>query len=482
MQAGLGFDRKLYVGSPIINLPTKLHQLWHSLPTGSKAYLAGGCVRDALLGHPVHDYDVEIYGIPMESLLNHLNRHGRTDTVGKSFGVIKWSPCPGEIYDIALPRQEIKTKGGHRGFSVHADPHLSPETACARRDYTINAMLYCPLEHQLIDLYGGQKDLEKRLLRHTSVAFVEDPLRVMRGMQMAGRFGLSPHPETVSLCRSMHSSFTSLPKERLWEEWKKWATQSTHPSMGLSFLNETGWLSHHSSLNQMIGIPQDPQWHPEGDVWEHTLLVCDAVVGAKSWQGGLSCEDRLTIMMACLLHDTGKVTTTKTIIKEGIQRIVSPGHAQVSSRLSKVFLDQIGAPLWLTQRVRPLVQEHMMHLQQPTERAVRRLSKRLEPESIKHLCHLMLADAKGRGLASQANPSHVIALRKTAEKLEVTHGAPKPLVQGKQLISMGYPPGKEMGRLLTKVYDQQIEQGWNQRQSALAWLFKAYPPPKEISS
>ncbi len=466
----------------IDDLPNQLAALMASIKQPAKAYLVGGCVRDALLGHPVHDYDIEVYGMPMEKLLKHLQSRGRTDAVGKSFGVIKWSPKPGETYDIALPRKEINTDTGHRGFSVHADPFLPLEAACERRDFTINAMLYCPLEKRLIDFFGGKEDLKKRQLRHTSEAFHEDPLRVMRGMQLAGRFGLSPHPETLTLCRSMHSSFASLPKERLWEEWKKWATQSTHPSMGLCFLREAGWLSHYTSLNQMIGIPQDPHWHPEGDVWEHTLLVCDAMVGAESWQDGLSCEDRLAIMMACLLHDTGKVTTTKTILKEGLQRIVSPGHAQVSSRLSEVFLDQIGAPLWLTQRVRPLVQEHMMHLQQPTERAVRRLSRRLEPESIRHLCHLMLADARGRGQASQANPIHVMALRKTAEKLEVTHGAPKPLVQGKQLLSMGYPPGKEMGRLLTKVYDQQIEQGWSQRQSARAWLLEAYPPPQEASS
>ena len=466
----------------IDNLPNQLAALMASFKQPAKAYLVGGCVRDALLGNPVHDYDIEVYGMPMEKLLKHLQSRGRTDAVGKSFGVIKWSPKPGETYDIGLPRKEINTDTGHRGFSVHADPFLSLESACERRDFTINAMLYCPLEKRLIDFFRGKEDLEKRQLRHTSEAFHEDPLRVMRGMQLAGRFGLSPHPETLTLCRSMHSSFASLPKERLWEEWKKWATQSTHPSMGLSFLNETGWLSHYTSLNQMIGIPQDPQWHPEGDVWEHTLLVCDAVVGAEPWQEGLSCEDRLTIMMACLLHDTGKVTTTKTIIKEGLQRIVSPGHAQVSSRLSKVFLHQIGAPLWLAQRVRPLVQEHMMHLQQPTERAVRRLARRLEPESIKHLCHVMLADARGRGKASQASPIHVMALRKTAEKLEVTDGAPKVLVQGKQLLGMGYPPGKEMGRLLAKVYDQQIEQGWIEKQSALAWLLKAYPPPKDASS
>ena len=151
----------------------------------AKAYLVGGCVRDALLGHPVHDYDIEVYGMPMEKLLKHLQSRGRTDAVGKSFGVIKWSPKPGETYDIALPRKEINTDTGHRGFSVHADPFLPLESACERRDFTINAMLYCPLEKRLIDFFGGKEDLEKRQLRHTSEAFHEDPLRVMRGMQLA---------------------------------------------------------------------------------------------------------------------------------------------------------------------------------------------------------------------------------------------------------------------------------------------------------
>ena len=185
---------------------------------GGHAYLAGGVVRDRLLGRSPKDIDIEVYGMTREGLGRVLQRLGRVMEVGASFGVYKLRLGEDE-FDISLPRRDSKVSKGHKGFRIHVDPDIDPSEACSRRDFTLNAMLEDPLTGEILDFFNGRKALEDRVLRHTSKAFPEDPLRVLRGVQMAARFGLSMDEETKKLCSGL--DLTELPKERIWDEWSK---------------------------------------------------------------------------------------------------------------------------------------------------------------------------------------------------------------------------------------------------------------------
>ena len=460
-------------------IPSRLKNLLEMLPQGVIPYLVGGSVRDWLLGIKVKDYDVEVFNITMEDLVALLVKHGRTDTVGRSFGVIKWTPCKGETYDIAIPRKETKTGKGHRGFDVAPDPQLPPEIAASRRDYTINSIMYDPLKHTILDPFEGQKDLELRQLKHTSEAFVEDPLRVLRGMQFAGRFGMKGTPETMELCRSIRRDFHELPMERVWGEWNKWATQSRFPSHGLQFLQESGWLTHFPELAALIETPQDPEWHPEGDVWNHTNHCCNALVKLPEWQQTRSIQDRSAWMFAVLLHDIGKSKTTEKAIKKGRERIVSPGHDKVGAKMADQFLERLQAPNIIRERVSPLVAQHMIHVQTISDRMVRRLSKRLEPESIPSLCTLMTADAMGRPPLKPDVPEYIGKLREKAAELEVLAEAPTPFLRGNDLIELGFPPGRQIGTLLHQAYELQLEGEIQDHMSALHWLRQQSNPSKQ---
>ncbi|MDA7617942.1 MAG: HD domain-containing protein [Verrucomicrobiota bacterium] len=453
-----------------MQLPPRLEGLLKHLPSSAQPYLVGGCVRDWILGITVKDYDLEVFNISAKGLRQILENHGRTDTVGRCFGVIKWTPCKGETYDIALPRREIKKGKGHRGFTIFPDPELSTQEAASRRDYTVNAIMYDPARKTLLDHFGGIEDLQNLVLRHTSPAFTEDPLRVLRGMQFAGRFGMKGHPKTMALCRSIKHQFRDLSLERVWEEWRKWASQSSRPSMGLHFLKNSGWLEYFPELEDTIGTPQDPEWHPEGDVWQHTCHCCDALTKLPDWKTTKLPLNKVVWMMATLLHDAGKPSTTEKAEKNGRMRIVSPGHDQKSVDLAKTFFRRIKAPKTVQERVIPLIAQHMIYTKNITDRAVRRLSHRLLPETIPSLCTLMSADAMGRPPASQALPEHIEKLRKKASQLDVLSKAPRPFLTGHDLLKEGFKPGKRLGMLLRQAYDLQMEGAIESRPAALEWM------------
>ncbi|MFN7137895.1 MAG: CCA tRNA nucleotidyltransferase [Limisphaerales bacterium] len=452
----------------MISVPTELEKLLRGSPELSRAYLVGGCVRDALLGIPHKDFDLEVFGLNYDQLVNVLSRWGKTDLVGRSFGVVKLKA--GEyIFDFTIPRRDSKVAPGHKGFSIEFDEGISPEEAASRRDFTVNALMYDPRSGELLDFFGGKADLQNRILRHTSPAFTEDPLRVLRGMQFASRFNLKPAAETIELCRSIKGSFHELAVERVREEWFKWAEKSTVPSIGLQFLRDTGWIDHFPELKAIIGTPQDPEWHPEGDVFTHTCHCCDAMANLPEWLASDS-ESRIVYMLAVLLHDLGKATTTDHQMRDGRMRVVSPGHEQESVPLAEKFLKRIAAPFAIRDRIYPLVANHMAHVQQVTDRAVRRLSKRLEPENIHGLCILMSADAMGRPPRPAEVPKMVHKLREKADELQVHSGAPKAILLGRHLIQLGLHPGPEFGRILNAAYDAQLEGSFFTLEEANHWL------------
>ena len=276
-------------------------------------------------------------------------------------------------------------------------------------------------------------------------------------------------PDTLKLCQSISNQYGELPSERVWSEWYKWATQSRLPSKGLQFLKDSGWLEPFQELVALINTPQDPEWHPEGNVWNHTKHCCDALVNQPEWKSDASPEDRAVWMFAVLLHDVGKPETTETVVRNGKERTVSPGHDKVGAKRADRFFERLKAPHGIRDRVRPLISEHMIHVQTITNRAVRRLSKRLEPESIPSLCVVMTSDAMGRPPLKPGIPKFVDQLRDKAAELEVLTQAPSPFLRGSDLIEMGLSPGKKIGTLLHQAYDLQIEGELTNPTQAFQW-------------
>ncbi len=438
------------------------------------AYVVGGSVRDWLLGQEVTDFDIEVFGLTEQRLQATLERYGRVDVVGRSFGVFKVSVAPGETYDFSLPRRDSKIAPGHLGFRVQVEPNLTPKEASARRDFTINSMMWHPRRQELLDPHGGHADLDSRILRHTSSAFPEDPLRVLRGMQFASRFNLTAAPETIALSRSIQSTYSELARERVREEWFKWAARSVIPSAGLRFLEQSGWLTHFPELANLIGQVQDSDWHPEGDVWVHTLHSLDALVQLPAWHQAVP-DQRIVWSLTVLLHDLGKVGTTRIELREGRKRVVSPGHEAASGPLAEVWMGRIGVPIGLQQRILPLIANHMIHRAEVSPRSVRRLAQRLAPATIQELTPILTADAHGRPPRPRIEPPVVPLLLEEAVRQDIERRAPIPLLQGRHLVEMGWKPGPHFTPILAQAMEAQLDGIFSDLAGAKQWLIMTRP-------
>ena len=240
-------------------------------------YFVGGSVRDHFLGQPsiagriapnqekeqphcdpqkVKDIDIEVYGLNYDAMVGILSPHFRVNLVGRSFGTLKVD----QQIDVSVPRRESKMGIGHKGFRVDSDPDMTFAEAAKRRDFTINA-IGMKRDGTVVDPYQGVDDIRRKILRATSEAFGEDPLRVLRGMQFAARLGFQLDPDTVVLCRGLRDEFPALSPERVWGEWEKWALKSQFPSLGLRVLEATGWLACFPELFALRGTPQHLLWH-----------------------------------------------------------------------------------------------------------------------------------------------------------------------------------------------------------------------------
>lgn len=456
------------------HLPADLRAMLEAVRRVGRPRLVGGGVRDWLLGLEPKDFDVEVAGVDFETLHRALTPFGSTDVVGRSFGVIKArNHASGTEYDFSLPRRESKTGAGHRGFAVAPDPALSDAEAAARRDFTVNAIALDPFTLELIDPHGGQADLRARVLRHTSMAFSEDPLRVLRAMQLAARFDFTLAPETAELCRNIANTFVELPVERVWGEWDKWATKAAKPSRGLAVLEETGWLRHFPEIAVLRGTPQEPEWHPEGDVFTHTQFCLDALVGLEAWREAHPARRRV-LMFAVLAHDFGKPATTVRMERRGKMRWTSNEHETAGGPIAEAFLRRIGAPLEVDPPVRALVVNHLAHHHGQTaftDTSVRRLARRLEPAAIDDLAAVMRADSNGRPpLTSPETHKRINELVARAHTLELERSAPRPLLQGRHLIALGHQPGPKFKRVLDAAFEAQLDGAFTEEAGGLAWL------------
>lgn len=433
---------------------------------GGQALLVGGAVRDKLLGRPVEDRDVEVYGMAPQQLIELLSEFGDVDCVGRSFGVIKLS-VDGEEIDFSLPRRESKAGAGHKGFIIEPDPSMTPYEAARRRDFTINSMAIDLATGAWLDFFGGKRDFKRGILRATSEKFREDPLRVLRGMQFAGRFGMTVEEETARMARSLREEYAHLAVERIWEEWWKWAVKSVKPSCGLCFLMDVGWLSLYPALFNLVGLRQDPEWHPEGTAWRHTLLSVDAAAEIAQ-RDELSEEDRAVLIFSVLLHDVGKAVTTAEA-PDG--RIRSEEHGQEGVRIAQEFLESIGAWTRIVETVLPLVREHMFPLfaSNVSRTGVRRLSNRLHPATIAQLLRVVEADCKG-GLSKEGVPEGARRLGELSEQLDLQSRSPVPILMGRHLMAhLDMKPGPHLGPILKAAFQAQLDGEFSTLEEAVEW-------------
>lgn len=418
---------------------------------GGRALLVGGCVRDGLAGAEPKDFDIEVFGLEPERLREALESRFELDLVGASFGIVKLRHLD---IDVAVPRRETKLGLGHKAFETECDPSLSVKDAAARRDFTVNAVYRDPLTDEIIDPWNGRRDLEKGVLRHVSEHFREDPLRVLRGMQFIARFGFEPAAETVAVCRTMEPE--GLPPERLFGEWSKLLVKGKEISRGLRFLKDVGWLRYYPELEKLVGCAQDPQWHPEGDVWEHTLSCLDAFARRRDAEYPGEDAENLLVALAVLCHDFGKPAVTFFDPERG--HIRSPGHDETGVEPTLSFLRRLTNEERILREVPPLVRLHMrpysLWKQKAGENAVRRLAA--EVTRIDRLLRVAAADDEGRPpFPSEREPIEWLAAE--AERLRVIDSAPKPLVLGRDLISLGLKPSARFGVILKACYDAQLD-------------------------
>ncbi len=412
----------------------------------------GGVVRDDILGATPKDVDVEVYGLPLDQLQSLLGRQGKVHLVGRRFGVLMLA---GLNVEWSVPRRD--SSGRHP--LVAMDPDLSFRQASRRRDLTINAMLRDVLTGELIDPWDGRGDLDKKILRTPDPElFVQDPLRFYRVMQFAARLEMAPDKTLQKTCRRMDISGVS--RERIEEEFEKMWLLSRRPSLGLKWLESTGRLADVlPELVALRGAAQDAQWHPEGDVWTHTLQVVDAAAGLREGDR----ERDLMLLWAALLHDIAKPETST--VEQG--RIRTPLHDKLGAQKAGEVLGRIVGRESLIRGTVKLVAQHMKPLQfqqnKSSEKAFKRLAAKLHPEAdLELLATLASADYRGtnpEGAAPLEGDSAMIGwFRDMMRGSRVEKGPEKPVLLGRHLLDT-VPPGPEMGRLLKEAYRIQIDEG-----------------------
>ena len=466
---------------------------------GGRALVVGGWVRDHLLGVRSKDVDIEVFGLEVERLEALLARFGSVHAVGRAFGVLR---VGGIDIDFSLPRRDSKRGPGHRGFDVTPDPSLDFAQAARRRDLTVNSIGIDPLTGEVLDPHGGRRDLERRVLRATDPErFPEDPLRGLRVAQLAARLEMEPDEELVALCRTL--DLGELSGERVFDELAKLLLRAARPSIGFRFLEDTGQLRFFPELDALREVPQDPEWHPEGDVWVHTLMVLDAAAslrrggtapgaqgpgpatlplatagspgaGARGADGATpAAEDgmrsrggsgNLALMLGALCHDLGKPATTERV--DG--RVRSYRHDAAGVAPTRALLGRMRAPGALVDRVAALVEHHLAPAlfvkNAATANGYRRLARKLERAGvgIELLVRVARADHLGRTTADalagrfEAGDAFLAAAR--AHRVE--HAAPRDAVLGRHLVARGMEPGPGFGPILERCREIQDETGW----------------------
>ena len=443
----------------MFELPEKVVMLANAVRDAQgRALLVGGCVRDMLMGAAPKDWDLEVYGLESAKLRQVLDRFGKVNVVGEAFSVYKLDR---EI-DVSIPRRDRKSGTGHRGFVIEGDPEMSPAEAASRRDFTINAIMQDPLTAEMIDPHHGRQDLKNKILRAVSAeTFAEDSLRVLRAAQFAARFEFEVDSETEALCRNI--GLTDLPAERIWGEIQKLLLKAQRPSIGFEFLRNVGALDQlFPEIKALIDVPQDPEWHPEGEVFRHTMLTVDR---ARELIDDLPYPKQVTVMVAALAHDFGKPATTQFI--EGRWR--SRGHEEAGIAPTESFLARLNLHSLdgydVRSQVIALVRDHLKPGEFYKKRdevgdgAFRRLARKCEPDLLYRVAR---ADSLGRNAESVPRAQWYDAeaqewFIERVRELEIERRPPMPLLMGRHLLELGVPPGPRMGEITQAVYEMQMD-------------------------
>ena len=419
------------------DLPGRLLKIANDIrEAGGRAYLVGGWVRDALLGKSCRDYDVEVYDMAQDALVPILSKYGRTNLVGKAFGVIHLA-MKGLSLDFSFPRTESKVGYGHRGFVVHTDEKLSFKEAALRRDFTINAMGMELPDLMLCDPYGGIDDLKTHTLCHVGPAFAEDSLRILRGVQFASRFGCTLAPSTVELCRTL--SLDDLSVERLFEEFKKWLLKPGKPSLGLRAFLDIKLDEYFPEIR-----PFENSWDTLGAVLDNMAALRDSCL-AENKPCSLSEAQTMEFAFAALLADSADTSL------KFLERITNEVHLlKVVPPLLKAFRE-----------IAPAIVDDAP--------ALRRLAVKLG--GLKLLC-LLVQCAPREFFAADCDFSE--KLWRAAAEYDLLEAAPQPYLTGKMLMDLGVKPGKQMGDIIKASFELQLDGKIKNAEDALAWVKNSF--------
>lgn len=439
------------------------------IAAGGDIYEVGGCVRDELLGKAVKDLDLIVRHLPIEKLKSILQPLGRVSLVGKQFGILKFRPYGSDEreYDLALPRKESSTGVGHRDFTVDFDPELPLVCDLGRRDFTINAMARSLKTGELIDPFGGARDLENRALRQVfREAFAEDPLRLMRAVQFCARFHLTPDAETLEAMRAHAPLIEHVSSERIIEEVRKLFTAET-PSIGFRLMRETGLLKIvFPTIYEMIGVQQPRK---DEDVFDHTMKVLDASRSTPE----MHTAGELDVMFAALFHDSGKPRTKG--FDEEKNQVTFYGHQIVSTHIARKWMkkykiETIGVD---PGTVLNLVEHHMFETKSFfSDKAMRRFIRKVGPDHIVRLLDLRIADKKGGRFPNKLREIVKLKERVIGELNRKTPLGPKDLVvKGQDLMELGIKPGPRMGDIIRVLVDIVVDNPeHNTKEYLLQWV------------
>jgi len=429
---------------------------------GGRALIVGGWVRDRLLGLPESsNVDLEVFGLPGDRLRALLESFGRVEAVGESFQVYKI----GDI-DVSLPRRDSKAGRGHRGFVVTGDPDLTIVEAARRRDFTVNAISWDPLTEEYFDPFEGRADLARRLLRVVDPqTFGDDSLRVLRGVQFAARFGLALEDTTAALCRQI--PLDDLPPERVWGEFEK-LLFAPQPSIGFTVAMDLGVIAKlFPELQALAGCPQEPEWHPEGDVWVHNLQVIDR---ARTRVDDLPRPQQIAVMLGAVCHDLGKPATTRFL--DG--RIRSLDHEEQGVAPASAFLDRLNVNAFagydVRRQVLGITAQHLKPgswfkvRDEVGDGAFRRLAHKVDLEL---LARVAKSDCEGRR-PGEFDCTAMDWFLERARALGVQHRPPEPILLGRHLLALGLKPGPRIGEILKAIYEQQMDGAVTTLEDAIA--------------
>lgn len=441
---------------------------------GGDVYAVGGYIRDLFRGAETPEIDILIARRRLEDIIAGLEKHGRVDVVGRSFGIIKFA-IEGRTYDIALPRRDTALKmntRSHKDFLIDSDPFMPIEADLKRRDFTINSMALRLTDGQIIDPFGGQKDTAARLIRTTNPrAFPEDPLRVLRAARLASVLDFRIDKAIYEAARKI--DLTGLSVERTNDELFKIMLQSKRPSRGLRELFKLGVIGQlYPELSAITLVIQDSTFHPEADeqghhtVWAHTLLTVDqaAIISTlMSFDQGR----RLALLLAALYHDIGKAKATRWDFKHGRMTVTSNGHDIQSEKMTRKIFERQRIYSWhgydvatvtpLLIRTHHRASELWLNRNEVTKRAFNRLAAEVRGE-IGLVVGLDAADRAGRKRRPvQTLDRQARWLLGKFEELRINIETIKPLVMGRHLIELGMVPGPDMGKLLKKLYRLQLD-------------------------